>query len=285
MRFASFGDWLRCVERIEPNAFGRTCQSSDEKIPKGWYGSDSFAHALKLARFGWPAGLAAFNAAQSELKLKPKKGIGRVWESSHVGAFPIVPEFIAGDPEHMRSARQEEVSFRKGINLIAQTAVASSVKTEEMLVYGLAVCRLIDELENAGVSVSCTLTMHDTLVPPLESASVVIPLKGEGEIGVPNSLLFALAHPSNFRRLFLRLYESFPVSDEEAKVSLNVGYGRRPYDLERAAVPLAFITKRGWLGANPLFLPPADRDESISAVLNRFRAALPESFAFVWEDS
>lgn len=275
-----------------PNSYYETAQFaprngfhsevSREFRPDGWAGTDTFEEAVEFAKHGWPAGLAAFKAVQAQIKLRPKPGIGRVWEDAQVGAFPIVPIFLSGSPEHMRAPSYKTVNYVKQVTLLVQSGAMANFQPNDILTYGLAICALIDTLENSGVRVAVWTARNTELKEGI--LSVFVNLKKLEEAFDPNKIVFPIANVAFHRRFGFSIYERFPTNPKPLRV-LHLEYGRSGRINPKTSLSLKHMWKINAIPEDAIILPEIKPGEEIPEVLSRFKSALPESFAFVWEDN
>lgn len=100
---------------------------------------------------GWPAGAAKIGAGFpaptfGASSRKPK------WGFDVAGDLPDVGRYLSGHPDAMRRRRQDK-GRQPVVVLYLGCGMRAHVSAEDQLNYGIAVCEMVDALENAGTRV------------------------------------------------------------------------------------------------------------------------------------
>ena len=244
--FDSFWDFALCATDDSLYAWGpkivyddsSTCASHDESPhhSAAWSGTDTFVEAADMAlRTGWPEGRQLLEDALIEVKRDFDSY--NTLEFSVAGAFPMVPNYCAGDPECMvvdpgASLRNQKPIIRIDYN----NWIHAGVSTKAMMLRGAAVISLANSLEAQGFStelriVGATkgrgLDFFDNEGSKTWSYSITFKRAGE-ELDLDRAA-YAIAHPSCMRRLAFALLEQHP----DLKSQMSPGYGRPTYSNPR----------------------------------------------------
>lgn len=221
LSFDSYGQWVEASRAFRPNAYA-------QMGTKSFTGTCSFDEAIKLASFGWPEGLKKIREIEAELN----KGVSRETYKDEVasdvaGEWYDMSDVVAGVPDCARNMHKV-VAEREGkiVDVVCSVSVSCAVDTGVMITKGAAVCALVDALEAAGYRcnvVMVSATEHGYGVKSTHQFTV--PVKQADHPLDLENMVFALAHPSTFRRLMFSLMEQ---QDARWKTSLSIdgNYGR-----------------------------------------------------------
>ena len=137
-RFDSLGDFARRCE-------GVARVHRHDSAGSSWYGGISYQTALDLATSGDDTLVSQaqllFDALEAQLDTPQGE-----WTASPIGAYPIVPEALAGLPDCMR--RRVEVSNDHApVTVYVSTTCSASVDAEAMLKRGVAILALVMKLQ------------------------------------------------------------------------------------------------------------------------------------------
>jgi hypothetical protein len=143
------------------------------------------------------------------MKRKPSVAGGSV----HMGRY------LRGTPECMiRNIRTEAERRGKIVDIYYDPCISGGYSTDAMITYGLAVFMSIDALEQEGYRVNLFLSATNNSKDGYQV--VFIKVKDSSELLEMNSMLYAIAHPSMFRRhIFAYLERSW---------YWQYGYGKVP---------------------------------------------------------
>jgi hypothetical protein len=184
-----------------------------------WNGTATWEECVKMAtRTGWPEGRQMLEESLAIVRPKPEPY--RSIEMSVAGAFPMVPNYCAGDPECMvidpgSDMRQSNPIIRIDFN----NWTHAGVRPEDMMLRGAAVVSLAETLERHGYSTELRIVGNSRSGGTDFRYSIVF--KKAGEILDLDRAAFAIAHPATMRRLCFAILEQHP----NAEGSFSSGYG------------------------------------------------------------
>ena len=226
--FGSVGELVHFVEdKTFPSNWRRTLFSYSCREGVEWHGSRSMGEALEEWRSGWPKGMAALRALTTNLP----DLLWTPWKKQRfvpalAGGLLNVPRYCAGEPEHFMQKEPDPTKEKLQVrvaNLHVELRMNSGYQAAEGLSWGVGLCSVIDILETAGMSVELKVC-HKTRT---ESSSIYgeVVVKASGEpLHVPTAL-FAVAHPSFYRRLLFVTTERAPLP-EYLLCEYYASYGR-----------------------------------------------------------
>ena len=216
--FSSFARFLDHAENVPP--VWANCTSKEEDRPD-WFGTSSFGEAVSVGRHGWPEGRKFLSNIQDDQAFKTKVMETRVETFDVAGGYTDIGRAIAGDPEHMINVEMFPAPspiLKIGI----PGFIMARVPTKIIMVYGGAIASYVDALETAGWRCEITQSCDIKASEGGKKASIRVILKQAEEPLDTDRLLFAIAHPSMFRRLMFRAMETFP--ELEPRFSDFYGY-------------------------------------------------------------
>ena len=166
----------------------------------------SLQEAKDLCKFGFHENFDKL----VELKLNLEKYIKMSYKRSkqynyYVGYAPDVKAYLEGNPLSMFNRQNYQ---RKHIDIYYNSAVSSSVSTNQIFNRGAITLSFTEMLENMGFSVGLHIFSMSEREGQIHFAKFNLKKAGE-RINVQN-LFFPLCHPSFLRRLVFRLYEETP---------------------------------------------------------------------------
>ena len=166
----------------------------------------SLQEAKDLCKFGFHENFDKL----VELKLNLEKYIKMSYKRSkqynyYVGYAPDVKAYLEGNPLSMFNRQNYQ---RKHIDIYYNSAVSSSVSTNQIFNRGAITLSFTEMLENMGFSVGLYIFTMAECEGQIHFAKFNLKKAGE-RINVQN-LFFPLCHPSFLRRLVFRLYEETP---------------------------------------------------------------------------
>lgn len=210
--------------------------------PRGWTQSESetaaktkqwdldlgYEGAKSLARKGWPEGARELEAGLRAVM--PAAGREGRWGHSVAGSSVDIGRFVRGHPAHMRTRRKRVSGSSPVYHLVVNGSASCSVNAKQMKNYGIAICGLVDMLENAGKRVILDVVFCLTLQNDKTKAAVGWNVKKAGEHMDMSAVAFSVAHPAAFRRLAFAMMERLPSETN------TWGYGH-PADIQPEDVP------------------------------------------------
>lgn len=167
--------------------------------------SDSFDHAMTLAREGWPSGRERMVRANAMAASAGAVLSGPAYTLDVGGAYPVASLAAAGDPACMVSFAPSNERVRPIVRLLVNGSVSARYMANEIFNYGAALSSIIDGLEQNDVRCEITVCFPGEAGGSKMSCNVRI--KEAGEPLNLDTLAFAIAHPSMLRRLTFRFVE------------------------------------------------------------------------------
>lgn len=214
----------------------------------GWYGTKNFADAKGMA-FNWPEGANRVNA------LKAKVSLGNVRKAKTIVATRKAPgridmgRVMQGHPYGFQRVTDSDAdtkgSSRNVVDILINACVSSGVNAKVIEERGAAMLALAEALEQRGKRVRITVGMANRSGCGIDYRIVV---KQPGQPLNLNSVAFAVAHPSFFRRFIFSAMETESASVRKS-VGVPGGYG---YVGEFKDVPESTIYLKGadWTDEN-----------------------------------
>lgn len=170
---------------------------------ENWYGTKNIEEACKLAAQGWPEGLERMT---KKMDMNLSKGRAKFRINDVAGDIPNIGRFLAGQPDSM-TRRVVDQSIKKPIiDLTLNACFSFNVKAEHIMNYGAAIASAIDELEDAGFSVSLELGAINEYGK--QRKGCMINIKKPSEPMDVDRMVFFVAHPSFFRRFCFSYWET-----------------------------------------------------------------------------
>ena len=215
-----YADFLDFAERSSPRPPVLNGGGSRQLGGEGWSGTATFDDALGLAWSGWPEAASKIEAGSRELLVSTRELIARRPELAPVGAFPIVPVFLSGSPDHMlEPSTEREAPFCR---ILINTTYSAATDSEEVFSFGSACLRLIDDLDAAGLEtdVDAVICVTDGRY----TTTGIVHVKRAGEMLDLERLGFVLCSTAWLRRLGFTLIECQPNTDAATTLARD-GYG------------------------------------------------------------
>ncbi len=214
---------------------------STSGMGSGWYGTDSWEEAIKLARYGWPDvadKIAKISNAVFEMtgSLIVKDDI----QYDVTGSAIDIGAYLTGQPECFTEWVESDVyAAGKGkiVKMVVNISASGSVTADVLFMRGAALVALADSLERAGRRVEIWTADRAS------AAEVRIQIKRPEEPVQIDQIAFAMAHPAALRRIGFALQERFPTDIQE---HVGTGYGR-PETSEMTG-DVSIPSAMGWTG-------------------------------------
>lgn len=202
--FSSLATFVRYVASLRDPGAGRNAGWRPEKRD-GWYGTDDLPAALALARDGWHEGV---DLAES-LDVPP--AVVRRRRYSVAGGSVNVGRMLAGHPAHMRSRPRQP--GRRVVTLFVETFMSAGIDPDNAVIRAALIARIADAMEREGYSceIVAIVTTRGAFGGGGTGHQHAITLKQAGERLALPDIVFALGHPSFFRRL---VFASVGAADE-----------------------------------------------------------------------
>lgn len=224
-RTFDFDGWLEHVAQT-PKFHGAASRRSENA---GWSGTATFEDAMRLAKEGWPEGMARVKEMTESLWKVIGQQMTRVDVDYDVaGSFADVDRFLTGEPENMVLFVEDENVRGRGkvVKIWANMAASCGVSTETIFCRGAAVVALVDALEKLGYS--CEIVVASAIAGRWRGDEDVLQydvcVRKAGEPLDLDRLAFALANAAWLRRLVFSAKEQ---EDEGIRRRFGIpgGYG------------------------------------------------------------
>ena len=204
---------------------------------KGWYGSYNMNEALHLAKFGWQDGYNLASKIVSSLSVEHATEKRKHYDLA--GGRVNVGRMLAGSPTHM--IKKKKAESRKIITLFVENAVSSAVRPDNMIIRAALIGAMIDIMEQRGFSCEIvSVTFQSLKFNSIEHYSqIVTTIKNAGEKLNLNDIVFALGHPSYFRRFAFALVCS---SDELRTIWRTQGYPSSAFEENTKEYCVRYLT-------------------------------------------
>jgi len=160
--------------------------------------------ALKMARTGWPEGIAKADRLRNKI-LANKPITPKAVKYSIAGAYPNVPRAIAGDPLNMLNLELSGSKKRPVITLLSDMSAPWHVGVDTMSNRAAVIAALVDHIEAAGYS--CDVIAFGLTHGGSTSSKVAVLAKTCSQPVDLARLAYCLGHPSLFRRLMFAEWE------------------------------------------------------------------------------
>lgn len=204
--FRSFSDMLDFIEETPEhitNEYRDDRNIGWDHSMAEWKGSNSMAHALRLARNGWTKGTEL--ASEAAEVITGDHAIARKRMHSVAGGRVNVGRMLSGNPLHM--VKRPKTEGRKVITLFVQTFMSSGIEPENAIIRAASIAALSDVLAQNGYSceiVAICTTQDRRQTTPMGHIATVVKEAGE-PLNIEN-IVFALGHPSMFRRFYFGIF-------------------------------------------------------------------------------
>jgi hypothetical protein len=193
-----------------------------------WPGA-SWEEALRLATDGWTREVPQADVSVAALRERAGEEVVTtklvpVWDVT--GSEVDVGAYLAGEPECMVDAAPQRISVRgRVVTFIVPTGYVNTTPHETVRNRGMALAALCSAIIEAGHSVEIW-SGFCTHVDGQRYASVarVISAAEPFDMG---RLVFVMAHPAFFRRLWFAVWDSAPHA--RARTMCDLRYGKAPY--------------------------------------------------------
>lgn len=188
-----------------------------------WYGTNSHADAVDLARYGWVEGaqlLERFSDAAYE-NLASLVILPTIRYAEVPGMDVDIERYLEGEPACWRET--VDVSHEgpgRAVRLVYNLAASAAVATRTLMAKGAAVAGLVSLLELSGQRTEVIVTY--VVDVGSKAFELNVKLKAADETADPSALAFGLAHPAMGRRLMLAVLESLP---EEIRTGTQLSPG------------------------------------------------------------
>lgn len=219
--FPSIGEALNVLQHKPEGWKQGSFSLRSEDIDPSFFGRETFAEALVLARTGWAEGLKLVQEARKRIDIP----VGLRGDSMSVlmadeGDEVLVDRFLDGEDDHWLSFSMREQPRGRIARIRSNFGCSSSFTTDQIKHRGAFVAALVDAMESAGIRcevVACKRS--DGEVSGYAHRIEFLLKKAEDPVD-PDKLAFWLVHPAVLRRLGFRSVEMSPFRQQ-----IGSGYG------------------------------------------------------------
>lgn len=169
-------------------------------------GADTYAHAVDIARAGWPEGLAAMQAARATMPRANATGAARDYDVA--GMYPDAARAAAADPCAMVTPTAGALRGKSVVCLVSLGCVGFRTTAAAVTNQAAAICSLVDALE-ASESARCEIFRHYGTTDGTNEQHAIIKTKS-AEDALDLARIAAALAPSTQRRLWFRFTEANP---------------------------------------------------------------------------
>jgi len=205
-KFDSMLDFLQQLEKpIDENnpSFNQGVSDDREAYRFEFTGTHSLKQAMQLATNGWPEGLKKIQRALDDIEALPAVEVLPVFDVC--GEAFNLDAVLQGQPENMFYFMPQESNKPRVIQLGFNFSFGHSVSAESIIERGAAIASAVNDIEHTGIRVEL-YAFHATKKNGYHS-SIFIKLKDADQPLELERVVFAAAHPSMLRRLWLRYAE------------------------------------------------------------------------------
>lgn len=200
------------------NEFDRMSEQTGRERER-FSGTKSLDEALDLMRNGWSEGSEKLSHIFKE-KVKATE-IGKVRKNviGVQGYQPVVPLYLANQPENMISSVMKPMK-QKIVTLDKDISYSCYVTNEEIMEHSARALRIIHSFESSGYR--CNLNVVLGTSSGYNTYYVKVKVKSANERFNISKMTFPLAHTSMLRRLYFKWLEVYP----GVPIGYRHGYGR-----------------------------------------------------------
>jgi hypothetical protein len=223
--FSSLSAMVKYLERLpEHDRNGQGWIRGDEK----WSGTDCMGDAIDIARKGWDDGVELAQEIHETLTGQHAKERRR--KHTVAGGSVNVGRMLAGNPAHMIARPKRE--GKKVVTFFVEGFMSAGIDADNAVIRAALIGAITDVLEMNGYS--CEIVSIATAVTVRRNDpayQVATTLKAAGETLNLNDVVFALGHPSYFRRLVFGCVGSEHALEREWS---GMGLPSRAFDTDHA---------------------------------------------------
>lgn len=237
-RFGSIKEMTKMINsrKVNTTVFGSEYNCDSITGSKAFTGTYSYEEAEHLLTYGWDCEyLNAIKKGVENLKVTGYNNRRRT-KVDVVGYTPCVPRAIQGLPDSMFNTHtiREKV---KTITIVYDGSVSCNIKESDMTKAGIALLGVVNTLEARGIKVELDLC-YGTFVNSISRKK----RKYQDEITLTRltvkkfrdsldlkKIVFPIANPSMFRRIYFRYLETMPTVEN---IDFRTGYGYPMHGLD-----------------------------------------------------
>ena len=225
---ATVGEMVEFIKQA-PRIDGAGNSSETEDSSKKWDDNAGYKGAIELAEKGWPAGVKQMK--KFEVEAGENFDTLPAFSYDIAGAFPSVPAYCAGDPEHM--ALPVDLPNKPVCRMVVEIGKAFHIKAETCMRYGVAILGAVNSLITAGVTVVLDANWSGAFdFDRRDYTQWLIPLGGGGQVMDLDRLAYCLAHPALGRRIGFGYLERVKELAPTTKNGYGLNYGGGLFDTE-----------------------------------------------------
>jgi hypothetical protein len=225
-----FSDWREFIELAEDGPC--TMREYDRAsraitMSPSWDMNLGFNGAIELAKTGWTDRASQAERIADPLVEKITSRIERSdWYTDMSGDCLDIGRYCGGLPDCWQAVKHTVIEGKgnKIISIVINPCVSASIESETIAARGVATVALIYLLELAGYRCDVRLRICDGRGSP-NQVITDIPLKEPDDTVSLPFLLYAIAHPATFRRLWFSIGEQLP-ADLRQVLHIPGGYGK-----------------------------------------------------------
>lgn len=190
--FSSLAAFVDYVAALDRPPSGRD-DGWERSNPGGWYGTANIGEALRLAREGWLEGVQDADALDIPHAQRRKRRHAVAGGSVNVGRL------LAGNPAHM--IHRPKQPGRRVVTLFVETFMSAGIDPDNAIARAILIGRIADVMEREGYSAEIVAVLTTLGQSGDVGHQAAITIKQAGERLSLIDCVFALGHPSFFRRL------------------------------------------------------------------------------------
>lgn len=216
--FFSYDQFVETVHEIEQNPLQ---SNASETKGASWSGTKDYQQALDFSIRGWTSGAKSMRKMYEETMeeyFEPLQSSGL----DMAGAYPIVPEYLAGEEACMVNP---DLSRRvPTCNILLDIGFHSGISDDDIMFRGMCVLAMVDDAEQMGISCAITINSNATYSKFVEYM-MTAPIKSYGQHYDLDRCAYNIVNPSILRRLDFRLKEATDPKETDGIHMGRNGYG------------------------------------------------------------
>lgn len=221
-QFNSLNEFLRYIKEQPVNKTfeGAWLSSKEEDHYGDWHGTKTIEEAYDLLENGWTVEAKKLTqmlkaSVSSVSSMKHPKQIKSV-----AGFHPIVPNYLAGNPQSMVSTKMV-TKKQKVVTLVRQGNFLGNVTSKQIEEEAIKAFKLVKRIEAQGYRVNLFLAYCSDCTYGTKATMLLIKLKGADEKLNISKLAFPICNTAMFRRLVFAWRERY----EHTPRGFRSGYG------------------------------------------------------------
>ena len=225
---ATVGEMVEFIKQA-PRIDSAGKSSIEDESTKDWDDNAGYKGAIELAEKGWPAGVKKMK--KFEVEAGENFDTLPAFSYDIAGAFPSVPAYCAGDPEHM--ALPVDLPNKPVCKMVVEIGKAWHLRAATSMRYGVAILGAVNSLMMAGVTVVLDANWSGAFdYGQRDYSQWLIPLGGGGQVMDLDRLAYCLAHPALLRRIGFSYLERVKELAPTTKNGYLLNFGGGLFDTE-----------------------------------------------------